>query len=341
VRFQLGITMCLLAGCVVQPTTADPTPTNGALARAGIGQSGSLGRPVPLALVPRIGIEHLPPDESTGAAPAEPRVENQPKEPTRPPVARGPGLTERRDRREQRHTWGLSATDLAAIDDPVARETMQFVEDLVDADRERVRLQLGLPFLALGETTDFDRGPLLHSEEALLAAQEEWAQVHGPGLLRGPMKRLLRRLPFVRQVEVEFDEFRSDHMPLSERDARSERGSFGRVSVRVRANDLSDPVEVAYVYSGVRIGSSQERGRLSLDWDLSSTLRLEVRGSTMYETNEQGMRIDLAYRPDDWTSLHIAVGDDMDFLSTSSIYSLFETPMDGSAGLALYAVHIF
>lgn len=334
VRFQLGITMCLLAGCVVQPTSADPMSKNGPL--AALGPNG----PRPLALVPRIGIEHLPPDESTADTMAEPRVEGQPQEPQRPKIT----PRERPDQQahsETRHTWGLSAADLAAIDDPVARETMRFVQDLADADQERVRVELGLPFLALGEASDFDRGPLLHSEEALLAAQEEWAQVHGPGLLRGPMKRLLRRLPFVQQVEVEFDEFRNDNLPLSERDADTERGSMGRVSFRVRANDLSDPLEVAYVYSGIRVGTSQDRGRLSLDWDLSSTLRLEVRASTLYATNEQGLRVDLAYRPNWWTSVHVAVGDDMDFLSTSSIYSLFETPMDGSAGLVLYAVHVF
>ena len=40
-------------------------------------------------------------------------------------------------------------------------------------------------------------------------------------------------------------------------------------------------------------------------------------------------------------SMHLAAGDDMDFLSTSSIYSLFESPMDGRPGLVLYAVHTF
>ena len=40
-------------------------------------------------------------------------------------------------------------------------------------------------------------------------------------------------------------------------------------------------------------------------------------------------------------AVRLAAGDDMDFLSTSSIYSLFEAPMDGAPGLLLYAVHIF
>jgi hypothetical protein len=54
-----------------------------------------------------------------------------------------------------------------------------------------------------------------------------------------------------------------------------------------------------------------------------------------------GFRVDLSYHPSLSTSLHVALGDDMDFLSTSSIYSLFESPMDGSPGIVLYAVHVF
>jgi len=53
------------------------------------------------------------------------------------------------------------------------------------------------------------------------------------------------------------------------------------------------------------------------------------------------VRLDLAWRRSASTSVHVAVGDDMDFLSTSSLYSLFESPMDGSPGLVLYAVHVF
>ena len=93
--------------------------------------------------------------------------------------------------------------------------------------------------------------------------------------------------------------------------------------------------------SAHRGDSRRIRDALSIDWDLSATLRLEVRARTDYRTNENGLRVDLSYRPNDGTSVHCAIGDDMDFLSTSSIYSLFETPMDGSAGLVLYAVHVF
>lgn len=331
-RFELGMAMCLLAGCVSQPTPLAPTPAAGSATIAGI-------TALP-PLVPRIGIEHLPPGEQGGPS-AEPTVEARSRpapKPVRPRAEPKHALTDP----ISRHTWSMSAEDLAAIDDPIARETLQFVQDLVEADRRRVRMEVGLPFFAL-DPPDLDRGPLLHSEQALLTAQEEWAQAHGPKLLRRPLQQLLRRLPFVRNVEMEVQDFRSDHVPLSEpyRLTHGDRASLGRLSLRVHLGDPDDPVEVAYVRSGVRLGTSQDTGKLSIGVDLSATVRFEVRASTDYRTGDNGLRVDLAYRPSDHTSVHLALGDDMDFLSTSSIYSLFETPMDGSAGLVLYAVHVF
>jgi hypothetical protein len=289
----------------------------------------------------RIGIEHLPPEAESPGDP-EPRVEAQPR--LAPPVAAPTARAERRREPDaaHRHTWALSASDLTAIDDPIARETLHFVQDLVEEDLNRSRREVTMPFLGVHDQ-DPAAGPLLDSELALLAAQEEWIQDRGPALMRRPLQQLLRRLPFVEQVELEFDDWRSDNLPLTEshRLAHDEPSRSGHVSVRVRVSDPGDPVEIAYVLAGVRLGTSQERAKLSLDFDLSDTVRLELRASTDYATDQRGLRADVAYRPSVTTSLHVSLGDDMDFLSTSSIYSLFETPMDGSPGLVLYAVHLF
>lgn len=332
VRLQLGILGCLLAGCVGQPTIVDSPQRGGADGHvAALASSG--------AFVLRIGIEHLPPDAGTPSDPT-PLVESQPR--LAPPA---PTPAPRSDQRHEpdaahRHTWALSVGDLSAIDDPIARETLHFVQDLVDTDLERSRREVTMPFLGVH---DYDPagGPLLDSERELLAAQEEWIQQRGPSLMRRPLKKLLKRLPFVEQVEVDFADFRGDVLPITRDELADGRSSFGRLSMRVRISDLQDPVELAWVVSGLRVGSSQDNGRLSLDLDLSDTIRLELRGRYDYDTDAEHLRADLAYRPSVTTSLHLSIGDDMDFLSTSSIYSLFETPMDGSPGLVLYAVHLF
>lgn len=334
-KLQLGILVCLLAACATQSTNADPPSRADVDAR--------LASFVATPFVLRIGIEHLPPD-ADGATDPMPSVESQPRLAHTPPA---PVPTMRRDRRDEpdaahRRTWALSDDDLNAIDDPIARETLHFVQDLVDADLERARREVTMPFLGVHDQ-DPTAGPLLQSELELLEAQEEWLQDRGPSLMRRPIRQLLRRLPFVEQIELEFDEWRSDHLPLTEshRLPYDEPRRSGRVSVRVRVSDPGDPLEIAYVYSGVRVGSSQDRAKVSLDFDLSATVRVALRASSDYADHERHLRADIAYRPSAWTSLHVSIGDDMDFLSTSSIYSLFETPMDGSAGLLLYAVHLF
>lgn len=346
-RYQLGMMGCLLAGCAVQPTTSSrsfamPSPT-GASSIATAGTFAAEARQVaePPSLVLRIGVEHLPPDAR--AADEQPRLEAVP----RPP-------DQRRDRRAARpvvrpreaHEVDLLRREAAAAQDTLAREALLFVGDMVAADRDRARTEVGIPFFDF-RRVDEGNGPPLNSDLALQADHEEWVQQHGASLLNRPLRRLFRRLPVVQQLELEFENFRSDHVPLSEPyvQAHGDRGSFGglgRISVRLRASELDDPVEVAWVHrSGLRIGTSQETGRIALDLALLPNVRLELRARTDYETEEHGLRADLSYRPSPSTSLHLAIGDDMDFLTTSSIYSLFESPMDGSPGLVLYAVHTF
>ena len=328
---------CLLAGCSMQPTTTSRSPAAVMTDAGSIPDSKRLRAAATLpSFVLRIGVEHLPPDQRTDLDP--PRLETI----GPPPQARlreepAPRPTTLIDRAEQR--W---RDDLTQLEDPLAREALHFVSDMVEQDRNRARMEVGIPFFDL-YVQDPDRGPLLASEEAMQADHQEWAQRHGPAMLRRPLRQLLRRLPIVQAFELEVDEFRSDNVPLSEpyENARDRRSSSGRVSMRVRTNDLSDPLEVAYVYSGVRLGTTQDTVKFGIDWDLTSRLTLAFRAHTMYTVNDKGMRADLSYRATERMSVHVAIGDDMDFLSTSSAYSLFESPMDGSPGLVLYAVHVF
>jgi hypothetical protein len=326
---------CLLAGCATQPTTSLPRESTLAEASAP-GNLSALneGLAPPSVFALRIGVEHLPPEESERDDPRDERL-HLPTARTRArlaPVAAEP----------MRSAAERPLLDFANTDDPIAHETLRFVSDVIEADRDRVRREVGLPFFDYFHGFDADRGPLLRSEQDLLDAQELWVLEHGTSLLQRPFRRLLRRLPMVRDVEVEFDNFRSENVPLSEPyETASRRGESFRVSMRLRASDLGDPVEVAGIWRGLRLGSSQEAGKLSFDLPVTERLRLELRARTEYDTSDLGFRLDLSWRHSLSTSWHVAIGDDMDFLSTSSLYSLFETPMDGSPGLVLYAVHVF
>lgn len=336
-RFRLGLSGCLLAGCMAQPTTTSPVDAALATARASGRPADTAGPEVarhvpPATFVLRIGVEHLPPDDDTP-------VDAPRSEPVATPVTNLRPTTDVDARPSARERPLL---ELADTDDPLAHEALHFVSDLVEADRLRVRRQVGLPFFDFREI-DVDRGPLLASEQDLLTDQEEWIRDHGLSLLQRPVRQMLKRLPFVRDVEVEFENFRSQNVPLSEpwQAVHDRRRRSGRISLRLHVDDLDDPVEVAWVWAGLRIGSSQEHGKLGLDLPITDALQLQLRARTDYATDETGFRLDLGWRRSLSTSVHVAIGDDMDFLSTSSIYSLFESPMDGSPGLVLYAVHIF
>lgn len=324
------IAACLLAGCVTQPARGIP-PASEPLALAY-----STGQ------VLRIGLEFLPPDErfpDESDVRAETRVANYPISLASDQAVRPVALRFDQPSRAPQ----LSAIDFESIDDPIARETMHFCSDLIQADRQRVTREVGIPFFDFRDDV-MELAPLLTSERRQREEHEQWSQQHGPRLLKRPLRQLAKRLPLARDFEIALEDFRSDHVPLTEpyRQAHGDRRKLGRMSLRLRTRDFGDPIELVYIHhSGIRIGSSQEQGKLSLDFNLSENLNFTLRARTDYASGRSGIRTDLIYRSSENMSLHLAAGDDMNFLSTSSLYSLFESPMDGSPGLLLYAVHTF
>jgi len=124
VRFVLGISGCLLAGCVatVRPSpmpavaslapNADPRPADALASLAPI----RLPSSIPTSgTVLRIGIEHLPPDERL-QNPGEPRVDT-PKTPQSLPQFARSSTPLRREDVDAIRTHVLTSIDLDAIDD--------------------------------------------------------------------------------------------------------------------------------------------------------------------------------------------------------------------------------
>lgn len=321
---------CLMAGCVTQPPGVAPQPTEAAPLFANVTPH-----------VMRIGLEFLPPDDRFPGT--EPLRAEAPIAHNRPHLASERAMRTVSLHDEPSLSLHLNEIDFASIDDPIEREAMHFCSDLIAADRQRVKREVGIPLFGFRHD-DLDFSPLLTSEQRLLEEQVQWSQQQGPRLLRRPLQQLAKRLPVARDFEIMIADFRSENVPLSEpyRQAHGDRKKIGRMSMRLHLSDLDDPAEVVYIHpSGVRIGSSQEQGKLSLDFELTDKIRFTFRGRADYLTGNSSIRSDLIYRPAQNISVHLAAGDNMDFLSTSSVYSLFESPMDGSPGLVLYAVHTF
>jgi hypothetical protein len=288
----------------------------------------------------RIGLEHLPPER----AEQEPSLERLQPLTTAP---RRPRLDERRGRLLQpedergRHIWTMDATELAAIHSPLAREALQFVDDLMLEDRRRVRGEVREPFFQYQPIHD---GQLvLWSEQAMAQQRSEWLHENGPSLLRKPLQRLWRRLPLLRDLELTLDSLRTNHLPMTQnyQQAHGSKRARGRVSVRVRPGNLDDPVEVVFMHSGLRVGSSQTVGKLSFGRQLTEKLWAELHARLNYETRRHTARINLTYWLTQTTRFHFAFGDELDFLPSASAFSFLDNPGQERTGFLLYAVHTF
>lgn len=320
-----GFVAGVLAGCAVQPVAPFPAPSNALSAR-----------PAPGAL--RVGVEYLPPMAGDTPAPvADVGAHLESLAGTTPPEP-SPKVEEPLERR---HTWTLTTDDLGAMPGPMARETVRFVEDLVEADRRRSGHERREPFFDL-QPPPPDEGPRLWSEVAHDADREQWLQEHGPGLLRKPLQQLLLRLPPARAFEVEVTNFRAEHVPLSEpyRQTHRDQRKLGRLSLRLHTGDRDDPVELVYIRSGVRLGSSRTRGKATVEVPIAARLSVALRADLDYDTGDRRLRAELLYRPSAHTSLHVSVGDDVTLPTTDATDG--PGAADGaSPGLLLYVVHTF
>jgi hypothetical protein len=331
-RTVTSLAIGLLAGCAAVPQPAAGEACSPAL--------------VPPAVL-RIGLEHLapeddaagdeslrvatPPDRPFAAAPRTAAA--RPQEPIR--------LAAHAESLLQRHAWTLDAAELRDMPSPVERETLRFLDDLLTEDRKSAEREVRMPFLDWQAYEPIE-DPLLTTEFAQRGDREEWLAENGPALLRRPLKKLLRRLPLARDVEIAIDDLRADNVPLSgPYQAAHDRRAKTRVSMRLRADNWSDPIEMAVVHRGLRLGSAQEYWRMSWNLALHDDVELAVRTRRAYDGSESTWRCDLIYRLSSRTSYRLAVGQDLEFLSTSSVFAGFDSPLDGNAGIAFYAVHVF
>ncbi len=334
VKTLLGMTGFVLAGCVAQPPKPLPAPQ--------LVETTVLA--APMSMVLRVGIEHLPPESA--ADDRQPQVEPATRRGSTgaPATATAPQDPSRRPESSAQAAMRavLQSQEQAATQDPLERHTLLFLRDLLDADSRRVRRQAGLPFFASVPTAS-DTLYLLPGERELLQAQQQWTSENGPQLFQRPLEQLARRLPLVREIELDWRSAREDLMPLAADRTATARSSdsLGHLSMRLRANNLQDPVELVYVIGGLRAGSSQTTGKLSLELPLADGLLFEVHARTVYATGAHTLRADLTYRYSEHTTFHAAIGDNMAFVANTGPYALFDSTMAGEAGLVLYAVHRF
>ena len=103
----------------------------------------------------RLGVEFLPPAEEEHAVAVRPSAARANTIPVGPrterpktPYVFDSARCERQG--SERHTWLLSSEDLASLRTPVERETLHFLDDVLEQDHNRSVYDLGTPILEIG-----------------------------------------------------------------------------------------------------------------------------------------------------------------------------------------------
>jgi hypothetical protein len=326
---RLGLALCVLAGCQVQPTRpaaidAAMPSNNEALDRFADGHGICLG------------VEYLPPPNAA-AAPAALHW-GEPQDRPSDHARSGSQLPKRLGAREaNQRAIANRDGETTAIDDMA----MQFLDDLMGDDRRRMRWEFGAPLLTAQNYDEQSPGIDLRSDEIAAEDQDLRLSQSGMQILRRPFQRMLRRTPLVSGLEVQIDRIANGRNEAEDAGESTEGTEYGRVSFLVRPNRLSDPVEIGYRRSGLRIATTQEQLKCTCTIPLGNGVFLELRARQTYADDSWQLRSDLRWQYSQTTNLHFAVGNGLDFLPSSPTYSLEGTPFDGSSGVLFYAVHLF
>lgn len=242
----------------------------------------------------------------------------------------------------------LSRAAISRVPDTAERMTLRFLHELLGEDRLRVQRDIGAPIL----NTHLRQW---NSEMFLTAADRAESEDHYAEVLQyqgrmvnRPLRKVLKELPVVREVELAVDDFKASYVPLSGeyQQASGKRLGWGRVSVRMHLSDSSDPVELAYLNDGFRVASGQELLKLGYETWLDESLRFGISTDYSYGDGRWKAWGQMTYEVNRRTHIYCSIGDSMDLLTSTAMYPLITSPFelpaaDSSLGILIYVEHLF
>jgi hypothetical protein len=327
--------LVLLVGCT-SPPPASSAPDGRGTTRAPIVP--------PAANTARLGVEFLaaaPRHAGTLiAGPDEVRVEPRERR------VREPAPPAERERPEP--AFDLSREGIARVDDTGERMTLRFLRELLGEDRLRVQREIGAPILNTHLRTY--SSDMVDTAIDRAEREDQYSEVlrYQGRLVNRPLRKTLKELGIVRQVELAVDEFKAEHVPLSGayQEARGSGGGWGRMSVRLKLSNLDDPVELAYLNDGVRVASRLELLKLGYDSWVTDELRLGFNTNYYYADGRCNVWAQMTYRVDPRTHVYCMMGDSMDLLTSTAMYPLITSPLElpaaeSSLGILIYVEHLF
>ena len=337
-----GLCLVLFTGCAIAPVDSVP-------------RRGSTQVELPNSTTPaiRIGVEYLPPDTKSiawnAATPAwRPSLAGEPQQPTHRSaqpdmvVSRRHDATDRPtpqpdiDFTDMQERWQLTRKAIRSVKNPLERVALRFLAEMIGDDHKRVERAIGAPLLRSQIRVASD--PLSNFlDERDRMDQNRRLTENGTRMVRRPLRNAIKELPLFSGVEVAINTFKSRNVPAAPRT----RNQYGRLSVRLRASRLEDPVELTWIKKGVRITSSQDYFKASFGTELYPDLHLRLR--TRYDYRDYDLRLlgNLTYTLSEWTSLHAMAGNLINVEAGLSPYPGGPQGHDRSNGALFLVEHHF
>lgn len=317
---MLGL-LSVVAGCVVH--TEEPVQE---------------WEPVAPALEIRVGVELIaadaPPPLASGGD--ERRGESAPRPPRRaeiqeelqPPRVATPGFRP------------LTKRQIAELPTASERVAFRLLHTLVGEDGDRLPRELGWSYL-LRQIDAVDRlagDPWADDREA---ADDAALQEIAPRLVGKAVRRALREVPIVRDVELWFQDFKVESLPLSGTwlDGREERRELGHLSLRLQ--DGHDPLRVTYSVRGWRIGASRDTVRAGFSAPLGENLSIAVTSTFDHAADKFDAMAELKFAVSARTRLLLTFGNQVHVFPGPTLERAAREEFDGNAGVMAYVETIF
>ncbi len=238
--------------------------------------------------------------------------------------------------------WHFDDESLSRMGDRREQVVLRFVDDLLGADRRRLQHHLGAPVVLTRLSQS--RLPALQTAFDERLADDQASHDHRvlQSLLRKPLRRAAVRLSILDDFQAEIEAFKRGNVPLSAEYQEVHGGpGLGRVSMRVRPSRLEDPIELTWVNSGLRLGTSQEYLKLRYTWRCAPDTFASVSWHSPYDHRDDHLAASLEWRPEPDLRLNISISDRMQFLDGPTAWTGASSPIDGDGGVLFYVEQLF
>jgi hypothetical protein len=232
--------------------------------------------------------------------------------------------------------WELSRETIRATQNTLERVALRFLSELIGDDHKRVERAIGAPLLRSQLRLSSD--PLSnYLDERDREDHHRRMTRNGTRMVRRPLRNALKELPLFNDVEVAIHSFKAKNVTSTPRNRRK----YGRVSLRLRAGRFEDPVEVAWIRQGFRVGSSMEYLKASYSTELLPNLHIHLRSRYNYDDARPRLLGSLEYDISPSTRLHALAGNRINLFSGLRTYPGGPQGETSTKGLLVLVEHQF